>query len=86
MQTDQSLIGSPEEIGQSKDTQPLHQTTASPTERLTSIDVLWGFDMFWIVGGDEIAKALARWWGTPESKASPSNSSTFPGKASDFTT
>ncbi len=24
--------------------------------------------MFWIVGGDEIAKDLAQWWGTPESK------------------
>jgi predicted acyltransferase len=34
-----------------------------------SIDALRGFDMFWIVGGDDIAKALAKWWGTPESKS-----------------
>ena len=38
-------------------------------ERLTSIDALRGFDMFWIVGGDDVAKALAKWWGTPESKS-----------------
>jgi predicted acyltransferase len=37
-------------------------------ERLTSIDALRGFDMFWIVGGDDIAKALANWWSTPASK------------------
>ena len=40
----------------------------SRPERLTSIDALRGFDMFWIVGGDDVAKALAKWWGTPESK------------------
>jgi predicted acyltransferase len=34
-------------------------------ERLTSIDALRGFDMFWIVGGDEIARALGKWWGAP---------------------
>jgi predicted acyltransferase len=39
---------------------------AAPTERLTSIDALRGFDMFWIVGGDEVARALCKWWGTPE--------------------
>ena len=37
-------------------------------ERLTSIDALRGFDMFWIVGGDEIARALGKWWGTPEGR------------------
>ena len=41
----------------------------SRAERLTSIDALRGFDMFWIVGGDDVAKALAKWWGTPESKS-----------------
>jgi predicted acyltransferase len=35
--------------------------------RLTSIDGLRGFDMFWIVGGDTIARALGKWWGTSES-------------------
>jgi predicted acyltransferase len=38
----------------------------APPERLTSIDALRGFDMFWIVGGDELARALGKWWGTPE--------------------
>jgi predicted acyltransferase len=41
----------------------------SPSERLTSIDALRGFDMFWIVGGDEIARALGTWWGTPEGRS-----------------
>src|ERR1700677_2996027 len=36
---------------------------ASRPERLTSIDALRGFDMFWIVGGDDVAKAVAKWWG-----------------------
>jgi predicted acyltransferase len=35
-------------------------------ERLTSIDAMRGFDMFWIIGGDDIAKALGTWWGTPQ--------------------
>src|SRR3974377_2004359 len=39
---------------------------ASPSDRLTSIDALRGFDMFWIGGGDEAARALGRWWGTPD--------------------
>src|SRR5439155_14006420 len=40
----------------------------APPERLTSIDALRGFDMFWIVGGDKIARALGKWWGTPEGR------------------
>jgi predicted acyltransferase len=39
-----------------------------PPARLTSIDALRGFDMFWIVGGDRIARTLGRWWGTPQSQ------------------
>jgi len=42
---------------------------ASRPERLMSIDALRGFDMFWIVGGDDIARALGKWWGTPGSKS-----------------
>jgi predicted acyltransferase len=38
----------------------------APPERLTSIDALRGFDMFWIVGGDQVMRALCKWWGTPE--------------------
>lgn len=34
-------------------------------DRLVSIDALRGFDMFWIMGGDALARALCRWWGTP---------------------
>ena len=34
-------------------------------ERLLSIDALRGFDMFWIIGGDDLARALGKWWGTP---------------------
>lgn len=32
-----------------------------PTERLKSLDALRGFDMFWIVGGDALGRALGRW-------------------------
>jgi hypothetical protein len=35
-------------------------------DRLTSIDALRGFDMFWSVGGGEIARALGKWWGGSE--------------------
>jgi predicted acyltransferase len=34
----------------------------APPPRLYSIDALRGFDMFWIMGGEELAQALARWW------------------------
>jgi len=40
--------------------------TESATGRLRSIDALRGFDMFWIIGGDALAGALARWAGFPE--------------------
>jgi predicted acyltransferase len=33
----------------------------SATGRLLSIDALRGFDMFWIVGGEELVKELAKW-------------------------
>jgi predicted acyltransferase len=38
-----------------------NQTTPVASPRLLSIDALRGFDMFWIIGGEEIAVALARW-------------------------
>src|SRR5262249_10133982 len=38
---------------------------ASRPDRLMSIDALRGFDMFWIVGGDDVARALGKWWGPP---------------------
>jgi predicted acyltransferase len=39
------------------------QASASPppSERLVSIDALRGFDMFWIVGGDTLVRAVAHW-------------------------
>ena len=40
----------------------------APPERLTSIDALRGFDMFWIAGGDDVAKVLCKWWGTPQAR------------------
>src|SRR5262245_55309193 len=36
-------------------------TSPSPRERLRSIDALRGFDMFWIIGGDALFKALDKW-------------------------
>src|SRR5690242_19814003 len=42
-------------VGQSV-TQP--EAPASPPRRLLSLDALRGFDMFWIVGGEEIVHAL----------------------------
>jgi predicted acyltransferase len=47
---------------------PSTSPEVSRTERLMSIDALRGFDMFWIAGGDEIAKALGKLWGTPSSQ------------------
>src|SRR5579871_5196534 len=42
---------------------PAAGKTAS--ERLVSIDALRGFDMFWIVGGEGLAEAIANWIGGP---------------------
>src|SRR5262245_36317795 len=42
------------------------EAVSSP--RLMSIDALRGFDMFWIVGGDRLARAIGRWLDTPESR------------------
>jgi predicted acyltransferase len=41
---------------------------SSRPERLLSIDALRGFDMFWIVGGDHLARSIGKWWGTPASQ------------------
>src|SRR6266567_7626499 len=34
----------------------------TPTRRLMSLDALRGFDMFWIVGGEELVHALYKGW------------------------
>jgi predicted acyltransferase len=39
-----------------------------PPARLMSIDALRGFDMFWIIGGGDVARALGTWWGTRASR------------------
>lgn len=36
----------------------------NPGERLLAIDALRGFDMFWIIGGDRLGRALGEWSGT----------------------
>ncbi len=45
---------------------PPDKPDAAPPERLLSIDALRGFDMFWIVGGDDLAHAIGKWWGPPQ--------------------
>src|SRR5262245_52330766 len=37
----------------------------SETGRLMSLDALRGFDMFWIIGGDELVRSLAKYYDTP---------------------
>ena len=42
------------------------KTDAFPSNRrLTSLDALRGFDMFWIVGAGYLISALTRWTGNP---------------------
>ena len=60
---------------------------AAPRERLTSIDALRGFDMFWIVGGDWSRGRCANGGARREAlRASASSSSTSNGKGSGSTT
>jgi predicted acyltransferase len=40
-------------------------THKTPANRVLSIDALRGFDMFWIVGGDRLARSIAKWRGIP---------------------
>ena len=51
------------EVDRISATTPEAPPTLTPTERLTSIDALRGFDMFWIMGAEDIVHALAKWWG-----------------------
>jgi predicted acyltransferase len=43
-------------------TPPAPAPAPAATERLRSIDALRGFDMFWIVGGDALGRALGKWY------------------------
>jgi predicted acyltransferase len=58
----------PEEASPTDEPFPPPEAPRKP-ERLVSIDALRGFDMFWIMGGDALARALCRWWGTPQAAA-----------------
>ena len=40
-------------------------TPTNPSQRLYSLDALRGFDMFWIMGGEEIFHSLAKVTGSP---------------------
>ncbi|HEX2473715.1 MAG TPA: DUF5009 domain-containing protein [Lacipirellulaceae bacterium] len=40
-------------------------TASSSTDRVAAIDALRGFDMFWIVGGQELALAAGAWFSMP---------------------
>ncbi len=39
-------------------TTPGHAPAAPRIERILSVDMLRGFDMFWIIGGERLARAL----------------------------
>jgi predicted acyltransferase len=41
---------------------PVQSAGPPPTRRLMSLDALRGFDMFWIVGGEELVHALYKGW------------------------
>jgi len=44
---------------------PTQLTPHTPTQRLYSLDALRGFDMFWIMGGEEIFHTMAKNTGSP---------------------
>lgn len=58
--TSTALVDQPEE-------QAPPAAPAKKPPRLVSIDALRGFDMFWIIGGDALFRALFAWWDTPTS-------------------
>jgi predicted acyltransferase len=47
------------------DQRPTSGPQAATSQRLLSIDALRGFDMFWIIGGDTLLRALAKWGDWP---------------------
>ncbi len=62
------MVGIPELPSQATitvGTQNQAKAIPSPSERLLSLDALRGFDMFWIVGGDVLLKAVAHWANWP---------------------
>src|SRR5688572_25406143 len=59
-----SMVPTPDMIASSpavtRPTVPSEPSSLSPASRLTSIDALRGFDMFWILGADAAMRALGR--------------------------
>lgn len=47
----------------------MNESFKSQSDRIESIDALRGFDMFWIVGGDALARALCAWADSSRSQA-----------------
>jgi predicted acyltransferase len=65
-ENDPQIITPQEALRKSTAHKNLHQTTESfPAKRLYSLDALRGFDMFWIMGAEEIFHTLARTTGSP---------------------
>jgi len=54
-------------------------TTAPKKTRFTSVDALRGFDMFWILGADELSKALPLSNGSLATKVAPADVATLTG-------
>src|SRR5215467_8678775 len=44
---------------------PMQAPSSVPSRRMMSLDALRGFDMFWIVGGEELVHALYKGWPNP---------------------
>jgi predicted acyltransferase len=68
MQIGPHAVAGTKEMRWTPEVESPREESTSRIERLTSIDALRGFDMFWIVGGDQAARALCKWWGTPEAR------------------
>ncbi len=50
------------DIVQATEHVPVTQTRLTPPARLLSLDALRGFDMLWIIGGQQIVRSLAHVW------------------------
>lgn len=56
-----SLVSAPEGVTKMKEEiSPAKPATSKPAERVISVDALRGFDMFWIVGADHLARSLGK--------------------------
>src|SRR4051812_34300738 len=62
---DQQQISETELMGRTKSATRVTRTPLSGPQRLYSLDALRGFDMFWIMGAEEIVHSLAKATGSP---------------------